>query len=201
MASPQSSQKVGSLGDRQLASAGKDASDAVKEVRQGYGTMDRPWTSDRRNTDSGDTYNPTNQGQELTNGDAQKENSDDNLLRPSRAEHGRTSPMSLSQSPTRQHNARSGSIMEQTVDTGGIKKIVLEPTGGSDKEDDGEDEHHSQADGDNATDKADGSGDSSGQKENVASKGSSKKKRSSRKKKKAGKGGDESSQPLLGVKE
>ena len=199
--SPQTPQNTGSLEDRQLASAGKDASDAVKEVRKGYGTMDRPWTSERRNTDSGDTYKPTDQAEERSKDGAREENSDDNLLRPSRAERGGTSPMSLSRSPTRQRHARSGSIMEQTVNAGGIKKIVLEPNDESDQEEGEVGENHNGANGHEARDKGEGSGDSSGHKENTASKASSKKKRSSRKKKKGGKSGDESSQPLLGGKD
>ena len=71
--SPQTPQMAGSVGDRQLASAGKEASDAVREVRQGYGTMDRPWGGERRNTDKGDTYKTTNQDENSTGKDLSKE--------------------------------------------------------------------------------------------------------------------------------
>ena len=200
-ASPQTPKMAGSAGETQLASAGKEASDAVREVRQGYGTMDRPWAGERRNTDKGDTYQFTNQDEGNDGEDLGKNNSDDNLLRPSRSEHGAKSPTSLSQSPNQQHHARSGSILEQTVDAGGIKKIVLEPNTDSDNNEDEANENKDEDDDNDATGKADQNGDSHGQKENMASKTSSKKKKGSRKKKKGAKNDDESSQPLLGGKD
>lgn len=201
-ASPQTPQMAGSVGETQLASAGRDASDAVREVRQGYGTMDRPWTGERRNTDKGDTYKSTDQDEEGEGEELRKENSDDSLLRPSRAERGAKSPVSLSQSPTRQRHARSGSILEQTVDAGGIKKIVLEPNTDSDNNEDEANENNEGDDDIDALEKAGQNGDSQGQKENMSNKTASRKKKNSRKKKKkGGKNDDESSQPLLGGKD
>ena len=194
MASRQNSELSG---DAALASAGKNASDAVREVRQGYGTMDRPWTSERRNTDSGDAVNNANKSAETDGQASQEDGHDENLLRPTRtrqSDHQSRSPASQSQSPTRQRAARSGSIMEHTLDAGGIKKIVLEP---NDSDKDKSEGDSNEGSGDGSADNTNGEAGPSKQKENVASESSSKKNKRSRKKKKHGKSGDESIVPLL----
>lgn len=120
-----------------LRSAGREASDGVQAVQQGYGSMDR--TSNFSKTLE------ANKAAAHETPDSPLGQSDRNIspLRPSvrrgpssnsqRSSDTLGSLRSRSDSPPRKRGiARSGSITENIVDTGGVRKVVLETTSSSD---------------------------------------------------------------------
>lgn len=124
----------GGVGTGLLNSAGRDASDGVLAVQQGYGTSSGtpPKSGDR--SGSGASANPY-----TIAGDSIPEEPG---LEPSRSASGSTIGSLLSHrnrsssrpiSPSMKRGpARSGSITENIVDTGKYKKVVLETTSSSD---------------------------------------------------------------------
>jgi len=118
---------LGGIGEGTLESAGLDAKDGVHSVAVGYGTMG---PGGQRSPDAGSNTSP-------------KSKRDGDVVIDNRS-RGRTNSTSTlgslhsvdSHSPKRKKRttARSGSITENYVDTGGVKKMVLETTSSSDSE-------------------------------------------------------------------
>jgi metal transporter CNNM len=200
----------GGVGEGLLASAGRDASDAVHSVAVnsvGYGTMatsgDRmSWKEGRsgpRETEE-DLLSPkggANENDESAHLIVDNRNENDESRGRSRSVSTIASLKSVrsrSRSPLKKrHTARSGSISENVVDVNGIKKVVLETNSSSDSEDK---TAGSQADGHEEQDDQQRSEAESSQ---AGGNGGSKKKRKKRgKKKKGGPGNGSETQPLLG---
>lgn len=178
----------GGVGAGLLNSAGKDAKDGVLTVAAGYGSIP--------SGASPPTPNKTRRGLvTLAENSAREREEDSPSENRARSKHmSRTNSESTLgsmhsgiKSPQRNKRgpARSGSITEQIVDAGGIKKTVLEMTSSSDS---GEGGAQVQADG--PSDAVDG------RKENNQP-GDSKKKKRRRKTRKGGSGNSEDT-PLLG---
>jgi len=130
----------GGVGEGLLSSAGKDAKDGVLAVHAGYGTMDR---SPPRSPQKADTRSKGVQankdGPVGQDSPAANESHSESPQRPvgSRAQShstiGSLPSRSASKSPKQTKLvARSGSITENIIEAGGIKKVVLELTSSSD---------------------------------------------------------------------
>ena len=128
-------------GTELLIDAGKDASDGVLTLHAGYGSMDpkTPKSPQRRNRgvqvnddDSGSTLQPTSEPGRQRSGSVQRPGSGhggrsrSNTINTSESREGSKSP-----GPKRSV-ARSGSLSENIIDAGGIRKVVLETTSSSD---------------------------------------------------------------------
>ena len=184
----------GGVGAGLLGSAGKDAKDGVLAVQTGYGTIP--------------TGSPPSPSKSRKDGLVTLAES--RSLSPQQSAEGRLKPPSdhrsraASQdtlgsmqsgvkSPSKKRGtARSGSITENIVDLGGIKKTVLETTSSSDDPEDG----GAQVPGDDGP--ADDNANGAGKENNKPSEGGGKKKRR-RKKKKGGGGTSSEDAPLLGA--
>lgn len=141
----------GGVGTGLLSSAGKDASDGVLAVQQGYGTMSGtpPKSPGKANTTGSGGQSATSQahpaatiqeeeqephlrsksgGSATSNHRSDSESTIGSLHKPNRS----TSRVDVSPRQKR-GTARSGSITEQIVDTGGIRKVVLETTSSSEE--------------------------------------------------------------------
>lgn len=181
----------GGVGAGLLNSAGLDAKDGVMAVQAGYGTMgETPPKSKGRDSAPGNideiSPNRTKESRERTTSSERR----------SRASSSHSSTVGSlrslgSRSKSKTGIARSGSLSENVVHAGGIKKTVLETTSSSEEADGSGSAGQGQTDGagDVETgkdgDKPEGSGEGGQQ--------SQKKKR--RRKKRSGKKGDE--QPLM----
>ncbi|KAL8688159.1 MAG: hypothetical protein Q9224_004957, partial [Gallowayella concinna] len=129
----------GGVGTGLLSSAGKDASDGVLAIQQGYGTIDTPKSgSEGHKTSSGgpSAASQANHSDTILEEEPRRERSASNTKEHS--DSGSTigslkrkdvSPRQLKKSST----ARSGSITEQIVDLGGVRKVVLETTSSSEE--------------------------------------------------------------------
>ena len=194
----------GGVGAGLLSSAGKDASDGVLAVHAGYGSIHSGSPPSPKKSRK-DSLNPPSSAagedrprptlRDSSPGESRPKSSSKPSNRRSRATSQSTlgSMHSGVRSPISRNRgtARSGSITEQIVDTGGIKKTVLEMTSSSDDRD--------QEDGGGRGGRSNGVGDMDGTKENDRPEGSGKKKRR-RKRRPAGggKGGENEDTPLLG---
>lgn len=127
----------GGVGEGLLHSAAKDAKDGVLAVQVGYGTMDRspPRTPQKSDTTSkrAQAHQDGPEGQDSPAANA----SYFGHKRPAASReqsHSTIGSLPSPQSPTRTAIlvARSGSITENIIETGGIKKVVLELTSSSD---------------------------------------------------------------------
>ena len=187
----------GGIGEGLLADAGRDAKDGVQAVHVGYGTMDRASGSQSRG--SGDRPPTRNHGTQSDGArDASAAPSAAGAARPGSrgsAQSGRsTSTLGALRgaSPTAHARpARSGSITENIVERGGVKKVVLETTSSSGSAE--------EPDGANGAENggAGGAGEgSSAVQEGEAVEGKDKKKKR-RKKRRKGEGSEES-RPLMG---
>ncbi|KAI4119879.1 MAG: hypothetical protein LQ338_007217 [Usnochroma carphineum] len=143
----------GGVGTGLLNSAGKDASDGVLAVQQGYGTMGTPpksSASGKPTTGSGapsaasqahpaatiPEEQPRSESRSSSNRRSDSESTIGSLHRrgSSNRRHGGAGNADVSLSPRHKRGtARSGSITEQIVDTGGIRKVVLETTSSSEE--------------------------------------------------------------------
>ncbi|KAI4284898.1 MAG: hypothetical protein L6R35_004784, partial [Caloplaca aegaea] len=153
----------GGVGTGLLSSAGKDASDGVLAVQQGYGTIDTPPKSSNGKNTAGSggpsaasqahpsaTIEEEEQHQQephlrskshsSSNTSAHRSDSESTIgsLRRNNNNNNNTGSSSrraaTDVSPLRKRGtARSGSITEQIVDMGGIKKVVLETTSSSEE--------------------------------------------------------------------
>ncbi|MCJ1444496.1 MAG: hypothetical protein MMC23_004998 [Stictis urceolatum] len=170
----------GGVGEGLVSSAGKDAKDGVQALHAGYGTLDRPRTSPSPN----DTKNKGIQVNEDTPAQsraqsrtkAERQNSSSTIGSLPESKPRESTPFSRA--------ARSGSITENIIESGGIKKVVLEMTSSSEETQAEESGPASGAENDNGGQEAES--------------GKAKKKR--RRKRRNGDGdanGDSESQPLL----
>ncbi|KAL9126821.1 MAG: hypothetical protein Q9217_004195 [Psora testacea] len=177
----------GGTGTGLVNSAGKDAKDGVLALQAGYGTIPSGSPPSPKDSRKGRLV-------ALAEQDARKSrhlNADDRSERSSRDNSQSTigsmhSGMMSPQSRLNRGTARSGSITENIVDAGGIKKTVLEMTSSSD-DPEGSGGRGQQNDGS----RADGVEEGKGNK-----KASSGRKKRRRKRAKGGHGGEET--PLLG---
>lgn len=178
----------GAVGAGLLSSAGKDAKDGVLAVAAGYGSI--PLGA------SPPSPNKSRRGLAALaeNGDREREEDSPGENRTGSKHRSRVNSESTlgsmhsgTKSPpkTKRGAARSGSITEQIVDAGGIKKTVLEMTSSSDSGEGG-----AQVQGDEPSDVPDG------RKENTPAAESKKKKR--RRKTRKGGSVDNEDTPLLG---
>ncbi|KAF6228168.1 hypothetical protein HO133_007898 [Letharia lupina] len=178
----------GAVGAGLLSSAGKDAKDGVLAVAAGYGSIP-PGASPP-------SPNKSRRGLAALaeNGDREREEDSPGENRTGSKHRSRVNSESTlgsmhsgTKSPpkTKRGAARSGSITEQIVDAGGIKKTVLEMTSSSDSGEGG-----AQVQGDEPSDVPDG------RKENTPAAESKKKKRRRRTRK--GGSVDNEDTPLLG---
>ena len=123
----------GGVGEGLLSSAGKDAKDGVLALRTGYGTV-RP---DSRDSLLSSEKRKIALPNENSAGDSRPGTSGSKRPRTNRAESLSSQDTVVSLSPTRPRSrqirggVRSGSITENIVDVGGIKKVVLEPNSSS----------------------------------------------------------------------
>ncbi|KAL8724700.1 MAG: hypothetical protein Q9181_006708, partial [Wetmoreana brouardii] len=137
----------GGVGTGLLNSAGKDASDGVLAVQQGYGTMggNSPpkSSSDGKNSSGGPS--PASQAhpaatipeepaqrQRSKSSSQHNSNSDSESTIGSLQRRSASGPNSVSPSQ-RRGTARSGSITENVIDIGGVRKVVLETTSSSEE--------------------------------------------------------------------
>lgn len=178
----------GGVGAPLLNSAGKDAKDGVLAVAAGYGSIPSGASPPSPNKSRRGLVTLAENDARGREGDSGSENRARSKHR-SRANSESTlgSMHSGTKSPQRntRGTARSGSITEQIVDAGGIKKTVLEMTSSSDSGEGG-----AQVQADEPSDAVDG------RKENDQP-GDSKRKKRRRKTRKGG-GGNSEDTPLLG---
>ncbi|KAL9638151.1 MAG: hypothetical protein Q9164_001745 [Protoblastenia rupestris] len=178
----------GGVGAGLVNSAGKDAKDGVLAVQAGYGSIEAGSPPSPKNSRRGKVV--AHAEQDALKSRQTSNNDDDKPTRTSRGNSQSTigSMHSGGKSPTRvmkRGTARSGSITENIVDAGGIKKTVLEMTSSSD-------------DPEGSAQRGDGREDDGGignGKENVKAKGSGGKKKRRRKRVKGREGEDT---PLIG---
>ncbi|KAL8715908.1 MAG: hypothetical protein Q9220_000575 [cf. Caloplaca sp. 1 TL-2023] len=149
----------GGVGTGLLGSAGKDASDGVLAVQQGYGTMgSTPPKSAGKNINSSgapsaasqahqsatipeeqpppqnENRNPSSSSNVKSDQHSDSESTIGSLRNGHRARSSRKGQNQQPLSPSqRRGTARSGSITENIVDTGGIRKVVLETTSSSEE--------------------------------------------------------------------
>lgn len=139
----------GGEGEGLLKSAGKDASDGVQALQQGYGSFSQ------KNPDSPGRFTKNEiyvdgeaRGSNLSVNQTRKSQSPENrpLSRHDSNNSGRSSDtlgsLNGSSSRKKRGNARSGSITENIVEAGGIRKVVLETNSSSDDRDENGNEHH-----------------------------------------------------------
>lgn len=205
----------GGIGEGLLESAGRDASDGVYTLQAGYGTMNSSankttsWFQGS-NANGDGTRSPLRESDEVMSPKSQPHDENvkiiiDNRPASQRSEHSTSTLGSLpsirsrSRSPMKRQKhttARSGSITENFVDLGGVKKMVLETTSSSDTEDaKGSESNDNRNRSPTITDtEGEGKTDEDGKKSRGKKK---RKKRAGRKKHKDGAG---ESAPLLGGK-
>jgi metal transporter CNNM len=140
----------GGEGEGLLKSAGKDASDGVQAVQQGYGSFSAPKSPDSpgRFTKNEIYVDGEARGSNLSVNKARKSQSPENqpLSRHDSNDSGKSSDtlgnLNRSSSRKKRGNARSGSITENIIEAGGIRKVVLETnSSSSDDRDENGNEH------------------------------------------------------------
>lgn len=167
-------------------SAGKDAKDGVLALQAEYGTINADPAPSPKNSRKGGLVTLAENGVERpasseSRPDPKRADSDDTIgsMRNGARSHTRT-----------RGTARSGSITENIIDMGGIKKTVLETTSSSEDREDGGAQVH----GDGPSDANENEG-----KENTkAGEGGGRKKRRRKKKGSSSKSGENEDTPLLG---
>lgn len=177
----------GGVGAGLLSSAGKDAKDGVLAVAAGYGSIPSGASPPTPNKSRRGLAALAENGSPGREEDSPSENRTRSKQKSRTNSESTLGSMRSGTNPPKNKRgpARSGSITEQIVDAGGIKKTVLEMTSSSDS---GEGGAQVQADG--PSDAVDG------KKEN-SQPGDSKKKKRRRKTRKGG-GADGEDTPLLG---
>jgi metal transporter CNNM len=123
----------GGEGEGLLKSAGKEASDDVQAIQMGYGATDERYSrspeSHRRSAQAnfdGAFGNRSSSTRLLSTKQNDSDDSDTMGSLPSR---------NSSPAPRKRNPARSGSITENIVDAGGVRKVVLETNSSSDDPD------------------------------------------------------------------
>ncbi|KAL8820007.1 MAG: hypothetical protein Q9223_001678 [Gallowayella weberi] len=130
----------GGVGTGLLSSAGKDASDGVLAIQQGYGTIDTPKSGSegQNKTSSGgpSAVSQANHSDTIPEEESSRQRSQSGTKQHSDNESTVGSLKRKDASPRqmkRGATARSGSITEQIVDLGGVRKVVLETTSSSEE--------------------------------------------------------------------
>lgn len=130
----------GGEGEGLLKSAGKDASDGVQALQQGYGSTDRTVASSPKATaDTGQISNrPLESAQKSLSGDRSLDHPADSDKIGSHSDGSSDTLGSLNSSRSSSHTrkkkrgtARSGSITENIIEAGGVRKVVLETNNSS----------------------------------------------------------------------
>jgi metal transporter CNNM len=190
----------GGEGEGLLKSAGKDASDGVQAVQQGYGSISVPKSPDSPGRftkneiyvdgearDSNLSVNKARQSQSPVNRPLSRHDSNGS---------GRSSDtlgdLNGSSSRKKRGTARSGSITENIVEAGGIRKVILETNSSSDDRDENGNEHH-RLSPESLDEQADSHDDHAEQPTSSKGEEAKKKRRRNRKKKSAKSGGEEGS--------
>lgn len=139
----------GGEGEGLLKSAGKDASDGVQALQQGYGSFpSKTPDSPGRFTKNEIYVDGEARGSNISVNKARKSPSPEyrQFLRADSDESGHSSNTigSLNGTSARRKRgaARSGSITENIIEAGGIRKVVLETNSSSDDRDENGNEHH-----------------------------------------------------------
>ncbi len=140
----------GGVGTGLLSSAGKEASDGVLAVQQGYGTMggSPPKSPGKGTTGSGgqsaasqarpaatiqeEEQQPHSRSKSRGSATSNHHSDSESTIGSLHKQNRSTSRADVSPSQ-RRGTARSGSITEQIVDAGGIRKVVLETTSSSEE--------------------------------------------------------------------
>lgn len=128
-----------------LMNAGKGASDGVQALMQGYGSMDRPLTSSsskRHESADGAAQRdgPSSPKQDGFTATGIKRNESSDTLASLRSQNEDSNRR-------RKTDARSGSITENIVEVGGIRKVVLKMSSSSEEDKDEEEEPAAKKDG------------------------------------------------------
>jgi metal transporter CNNM len=130
----------GGEGEGLLKSAGKDAKDGVQALQQGYGSFaERPKSASPTLVSKSAQVNPEN----LDVRPLPSSPGDNQLSRQSTGQSGSSSDTvgdlngnSITRPRKKRGAARSGSITENIIDSGGIRKVVLETNSSSNEGDD-----------------------------------------------------------------
>jgi metal transporter CNNM len=130
----------GGTGAGTINSGGKDAKDGVHALHTGYGSMERSSPSSRAETSSKAVQTPRD-GPD-TNGSMRQDQNQMDLSQEWNPRIGSPNALELPRRNTTSRSAnldgrpsgiaRSGSITENVIDAGGIRKVVLEMTSSSD---------------------------------------------------------------------
>jgi metal transporter CNNM len=183
----------GGEGEGLLKSAGKDAKDGVQALQQGYGSFtDRPKSSsptlvsksaqvDSENLEVRPLPSSPGNNNLSRQSTGQSESSSDTV--------GELNGNSIARPRKKRGAARSGSITENIVDSGGIRKVVLETTNSSSNE--GDDASLRIVSAESSSSAANGSKDNASVDGEQKSEEGKKKRRRNRHKKKTPKSGDE----------
>ncbi|KAF2091445.1 DUF21-domain-containing protein, partial [Saccharata proteae CBS 121410] len=140
---------TGGVGEGVLSDAGKDASDGVHALaRGGYGTMSTQNANTTQTPPRSPSYAPDGQGSGPASPSQSGHGSPATQRKIVVSQDGRPEvgsrvksastvgslkSISSQEGPVRRHHARSGSITENVIDVGGVKKMVLETTSSSDE--------------------------------------------------------------------
>jgi metal transporter CNNM len=141
---PTSPAPRGGAGEGILNSAGKEASDGVQALQQGYGTLDHSfsYTSNRHSQTDQQENGPAKSAKETSKASGGHSPSPVRKLARINSSQSSDTIASLNShenSPTGRKRgvARSGSITENVIEVGGVRKVVLETnTSSSDDKDD-----------------------------------------------------------------
>ena len=141
----------GGEGEGLLKSAGREASDGVQALQQGYGTTDRTFSptklpqSEQVNIDGAAIDLPKSSGNDRSSPSGKDSPRAEMLRHKDRSSDTLGSLQSHGNSPVRKKGTtRSGSITENIIEAGGIRKVVLETNSSSS---DDKDEKDSTIDG------------------------------------------------------
>lgn len=125
----------GGVGAGLLSSAGKDASDGVLAVHAGYGSIHSGSPPSPNKNRKGSMGIPRSAGEDSARPDKSRSRSQYKSRTGSESTLGSLEDSGIRSDLPKRGTARSGSITEQIVDAGGIKKTVLEMTSSSDDHD------------------------------------------------------------------
>ena len=188
----------GGEGEGLLKSAGRDASDGVQALQQGYGSFSQKSPDSPGRFTKNEIYvDGEARGSALSLNKARSSKSPD-AGPPSRQDSNDSGSsdtlgtLNGSSSRKKRGNARSGSITENIIEAGGIRKVVLETNSSSDDRDENGNEHHTSKTSPRGLD---GHADDDHSENPTSAKGEEvkKKRRRNRKKKSAKAGGEEGS--------
>lgn len=192
----------GGEGEGLLQDAGKDASDGVQALHQGYGSIERRFS--RSSNPSG--FDGASQDRPALKGDGEQKSGESlriprlNISRSNESSDTLGSLETRGSSPTRRKRraARSGSITENIIEAGGVRKVVLEAGGSSDEDDNATSSHHGKHSKKNSSLSLTGLDENASAEEKGSTVGEDVKKKSKRRKKRNGKKGGEGGEGSAG---